>query len=604
MFVTLLYHHVDCRLSTGLAVPEKAFDAQLAHLRREGYPVLTLAEVLRIVSGEALAPERAVFLTLDDGYADNLHKALPLLREHGAEATMFVPTAHVGASNAWNARASYEARHLDWRELEQWLEGGGRIGGHTHSHESAQEVSRDEFRASIELNRRLLEERLGIEVAAFAYPYGHVTEEARAEVSLQYDVAWVVEGGTWEPRRDRFLLNRHFVGPHLGMRDFAYELDALFDRLATGKTRLLRRQRDRAGAPTPRRIVRRQPGGPRVALVTGAREDGAWHAPAARFADLLADGWDVHLLLHGDDVQAEPELDDLPDEVLRERVHPPPRVLRRRRPRPALLLGLLRAAARRPGRTLAELRRPGDPLARYLRAVLLALRPKLVCFLSAGEEASWLGLARVAGSRPITAEAVAALGPVVDRSLFDWAAPNGNRPSLHVAAVGPLEWQHGFEYLLHSLRLLADGGVRCECRFVGSGDHENAVSFARHQLDLNDAVELYAPGGREAFLEHLRWADVVVDPAVVPTKPPWLLDAYAAGRAVVTTQLPAGDEGPALVVPPRDPEALAETLAGLARDGGLRSRLAGEGRRHASQFDDIDWHLASFRELCRRTLDA
>jgi glycosyltransferase involved in cell wall biosynthesis len=170
--------------------------------------------------------------------------------------------------------------------------------------------------------------------------------------------------------------------------------------------------------------------------------------------------------------------------------------------------------------------------------------------------------------------------------------------------MGPVEWQQGLEHLLVALRLLAAEGIPCECRIVGDGAHENAVTFARHQLELGDSVELYARCGRAAFLEHLRWADAVVNPSVVPTEPFWLADAHAAGRPVVTTELPAGGEGPAVVVPRRDPEALAEAVASLECYPALRARLVDEGRRHASKFEDVESHLVSFRELCSRTLDA
>jgi peptidoglycan/xylan/chitin deacetylase (PgdA/CDA1 family)/glycosyltransferase involved in cell wall biosynthesis len=603
MFVTLLYHIVDRRIDEGIAISEEAFDEQLEHLRREGYAVLTLADVLRVVSGEP-PPERAVLLTFDDGYADNLDLALPRLRAHGMEATLFVPTAHVGCNNGWNARARQEVRHLEWRELEQWLDGGGQIGAHTHDHRSVFEMPPVDFGTSLDVNRRLLEDRLGIDVVAFAYPYGVTTIAARDEVARRFDVAWVVEGGTWDPRRDRFQLNRQFVGKHTSIRDFGRELEDLFDYLATGRTKPARSPVVRRPMARPTSAAAPAPSlGPRVALVAGTGEDPVGWNSGQRFRDLLEDGWDVHLLQH-DNGHREADRDCLSDEVLRERVHPPPRPLRSRRPRPGLLAGLLRTLLQRPRQAVAGITRPAGPGERYLRAVLLGLRPDLVYFLSDAEAAAWLGPVQAAGARSVTQESLVTSTQAVDRSLFTWHPPSVERPALHVLAVGPLVWQQGFEHLLHAIRLLADDGVRCECRIVGDGDHEDAVSFARHQLELGDAVELYPPSGRDWFLDHLEWADVVVNPAVVPTSPPWLLDAHAAGRAVVLTEGTAGAEEPALVVPRRDAAALAEALARLARGGELRTELAERGRRHTSQSLDTEAHAMSFRALCRTTLDA
>jgi peptidoglycan/xylan/chitin deacetylase (PgdA/CDA1 family) len=599
MFVTLLYHIVDRRIDEGIAISEDAFGDQLEHLRAEGYSVLTLADVLRVVSGEA-PPERAVFLTFDDGYADNLHLALPRLREQGMEATLFVPTAYVGANNGWNARARQEVRHLDWRELEQWLEGGGQVGAHTHDHRSVFEMPPGDFGTSLDVNRRLLEDRLGIDVVAFAYPYGVTTIAARDEVARRFDVAWVVEGGTWGPRRDRFQLNRHFVGEYRSVRDFGRELEDLFDYLATGRTKPVRSP-VRRHVSQPTSTAPASPLGPRVALVAGTAEDPVGWNSGQRFRDLLEDGWDVHLLQV--DNRSEGAHDGVPDTVLRERVHPPPLPLRNRRPRAGLVGGLLLTILRRPRRALVELARPAGPGGRYLRAVLLGLRPYLVYFLSDAEAAAWLPAVQAAGARSVTQEALATSTRVVDRSLFTWRPPSMERPALHALAIGPLEWQQGFEHLLHAIRLLADEGVRCECRIVGGGDQEDAISFARHQLELGDAVELYPPSGRDGFLEQLAWADVVVNPAVVPTSPSWLLDALAAGRAVVLTEGTAGAEEPALVVPRRDAEALAQALASLARDSELRRELAERGRRRASHERDVEDYATSLRELCRTILD-
>ena len=229
MFVTLMYHIVDRRIDAPIAVSEEAFEAQLAYLRRADYEILSLSDVLRIVAGTQPAPPRGVFVTFDDGYADNLHAALPRLREHGIEATMFVPTAYVGESNAWNQDARYRVRHLGWKELGRWVDGGGRIGGHTHDHASVLRVGLDELRVSLELNKRLLEERVGQDVRAFAYPYGHVTDEAVAAVATLYDVAFSVSQGSWGHRTARFALNRLAVDHQYRVRELADSLERLFD---------------------------------------------------------------------------------------------------------------------------------------------------------------------------------------------------------------------------------------------------------------------------------------------------------------------------------------------------------------------------------------
>jgi peptidoglycan/xylan/chitin deacetylase (PgdA/CDA1 family) len=90
--VILLYHRVAALEHDvhGLAVPPEVARDQLAHLRARWnpMPLEDLAEAVR--AGDP--PERAVALTFDDGYLDNLERALPLLRELELPATLFLTT--------------------------------------------------------------------------------------------------------------------------------------------------------------------------------------------------------------------------------------------------------------------------------------------------------------------------------------------------------------------------------------------------------------------------------------------------------------------------------------------------------------------------------
>ena len=65
------------------------------------FNVLPLGEALdRLASGSL--PSRAAAITFDDGYADNFHVALPLLKKHGLPATVFVATGFLDGGIMWN----------------------------------------------------------------------------------------------------------------------------------------------------------------------------------------------------------------------------------------------------------------------------------------------------------------------------------------------------------------------------------------------------------------------------------------------------------------------------------------------------------------------
>ncbi|MCK5799686.1 MAG: polysaccharide deacetylase family protein, partial [Deltaproteobacteria bacterium] len=73
------------------------FDAFCRHLAAH-YEVLPLEELER-QRHSGKVPSRAVALTFDDGYADNYHLALPILRRYGLPATVFVTTGFINRTH-------------------------------------------------------------------------------------------------------------------------------------------------------------------------------------------------------------------------------------------------------------------------------------------------------------------------------------------------------------------------------------------------------------------------------------------------------------------------------------------------------------------------
>lgn len=70
---------------------------------RAWFNVLPLDEALaRLASGTL--PARAAVITFDDGYADNLLQAVPILKRHGLHATFFIATGFLDGGIMWNDR--------------------------------------------------------------------------------------------------------------------------------------------------------------------------------------------------------------------------------------------------------------------------------------------------------------------------------------------------------------------------------------------------------------------------------------------------------------------------------------------------------------------
>jgi glycosyltransferase involved in cell wall biosynthesis len=349
---------------------------------------------------------------------------------------------------------------------------------------------------------------------------------------------------------------------------------------------------------------------PRVALVVSTTADDSGTLLAARLRHLLEAGWEARLFCKGDAWGNDPALAD-----------------------PAL-------------RKLVELaphaRKNNSPFERRLRK----LRPDLVHFHSAW--AAWKGMrhgqlpdSRVvislrADSQDLSVPEPELLWERADRLLFPHGAaleravargwPRDRAEVLHapvwsaeavteraagpghlrILSAGSLVWEQGFEHSIHAVRLLLDRGVACEYRILGEeGDHVQAVAFARHQLGLADHVHLLAPGAGDRLMEELSTADVFVDPAVSDTTSPTALAAAQASGLpfVATARRAALPEDAGIVVPRRNPRAIANALARLTTDPELRLRMGRAGRQMGS-FPTLDDHVAQLERLYRGTLAA
>jgi peptidoglycan/xylan/chitin deacetylase (PgdA/CDA1 family) len=78
----------------------REFDWQLAALGR-WFTVLPLREAAARLRGGTL-PVRSACVTFDDGYADNVAVALPILRRRGVHATFFLATSFIDGGRMWN----------------------------------------------------------------------------------------------------------------------------------------------------------------------------------------------------------------------------------------------------------------------------------------------------------------------------------------------------------------------------------------------------------------------------------------------------------------------------------------------------------------------
>ena len=240
----LMYHKVNDVQGNPTTVSTSVFDGQMELLAQLGYQVVDLDAVLaHYVEGSPL-PERAVLITFDDGYRDNLENALPILRRHGYPAVLFVPIAYVSNSLPLPheeplATRGVINRTLDWEALAELEREGVRIESHGIGHRPLADLEVDEAAREVALSKLQLEERLGRPVRAFAYVKGSEAHYRPVHLSLLkqagYDIAFTSISGANGRDTDPLQLHRYNAEPY-PPRTFALVLAGACDLIALKDT--------------------------------------------------------------------------------------------------------------------------------------------------------------------------------------------------------------------------------------------------------------------------------------------------------------------------------------------------------------------------------
>jgi peptidoglycan/xylan/chitin deacetylase (PgdA/CDA1 family) len=141
---------------------EGQFAAQVKYLHEKGYKSVSLAQ---LIDQDKSLEKNSVVLTFDDGWASNYSLAMPMLREYGLAATVFVVSDFVDTQ-----------QYMSWQQLKEMGEAGFSIQSHTAGHRALSVLKDSEIKDELGKSKAVLEDKLGSMVEFLSTPHGMIDE--------------------------------------------------------------------------------------------------------------------------------------------------------------------------------------------------------------------------------------------------------------------------------------------------------------------------------------------------------------------------------------------------------------------------------------------
>ncbi|MFF0365754.1 DUF3492 domain-containing protein [Streptomyces fungicidicus] len=209
--------------------------------------------------------------------------------------------------------------------------------------------------------------------------------------------------------------------------------------------------------------------------------------------------------------------------------------------------------------------------------------------------------------------------PGMDAAPFAEAGESPETADPHTLVwVGRVEPAKDLVSLLHAFAAIRKEEPRTRLRIVGGPADPEGAAYLGHcralaaQLFPDEAEGPHSVGANPVSFEETGGPDlptrtaayasaaVTVLSSVVEGFPAGLVEAMFCGRATVSTDVGAVVEaigGTGLVVPPRNPRALADACVSLLRDPERRARLGAAARARALELFTVDQNIAAFHGI-------
>lgn len=218
--VVLFYHRVADTDPTDWTISRAGFERQIDWLQQH-FELLSMDEVHRRMQiGRNDRP--SVAITFDDGYAENMDFALPMLAERKIPCMYYVSTSFILNQTYFphDEKLGLQLQPNSVSDLKTIVKWGLDIGAHTRTHVDIGKVTDlQQLRHELSGCRRELMNLLDVPVEHFAFPYGQTSNITTAAIEMArrvgYKTVSAAYGGYNYMGDDPFFIQRLHGDPSL-----------------------------------------------------------------------------------------------------------------------------------------------------------------------------------------------------------------------------------------------------------------------------------------------------------------------------------------------------------------------------------------------------
>lgn len=221
----LLYHHVSSSTPASTSISPETFKSHMEYLDAH-HTVVSLQDVVSAIQHNTTLPENAVAITFDDGYANILDNAHPILAEFGFPYTVFINPDEIGVG----------PQQLTWEQVIAMQNDGVVFANHTLDHlhmlngeqEMGERTWLEKVWQNVERAEKKIEDKLDISLKYLAYPFGEYNTALANKLKAEGYIGFGQHSGAVGPSSDMQALPRFpAAGPYANLATLKTKLNSL-----------------------------------------------------------------------------------------------------------------------------------------------------------------------------------------------------------------------------------------------------------------------------------------------------------------------------------------------------------------------------------------